>query len=55
MCVYVCGKGEGVGRVGKVLLCGCVRERKSAYQLISVINVWVCMGLISCIFNLCLN
>ena len=48
MVVYinVCGRGEGVGRVGRVLLCRCVSERKR--------DVWVCMGLISCIFKLCL-
>ena len=28
LCLYVCGRREGVGRVGEVLLCGCVSERK---------------------------
>ena len=27
VCIYVCGRGEGVGWVGDVLLCGCVSKR----------------------------
>ena len=27
VCIYVCGRGEGVGWVGEVLLCWCVSKR----------------------------
>ena len=26
VCIYVCGRVEGVGWVGEVLLCGCVSK-----------------------------
>ena len=45
VCIYVCGRGEGVGWVGEVLLCGCVSKRCT--------GVRVCLN--SCIFNLRLN
>ena len=43
VCIYVCGRGEGAGWAGEVLLCGCV----------SKIDVRVCMRVLIAVFLIC--